>query len=106
MYLLANRSSFLAILAVVAVAGIITVLIWLYIKDAIKELQTRKRDIELIDRLIQNRTLKVVKKRKVFKIIKNVLFYTFLVILIPFLAYAVIFKIKGNNPQLAPPRSW
>ena len=100
MYLLANRSSFLAILAVVAVAGIITVLIWLYIKDAIKELQTRKRDIELIDRLIQNRTLKVVKKRKVFKIIKNVLFYTFLVILIPFLAYAVIFKIKGNNPQI------
>ena len=100
MYLLANRSSFLAILAVVVVAGIITVLIWLYIKDAIKELQTRKRDIELIDRLIHNRTLKVVKQRKVIKLVKNILFYTFLVIFIPFLAYAVIFKIKGNNPQI------
>ena len=100
MYLLANRSSFLAIIAVIIVAAIVTVLIWLYIKDAIKELDTRKRDIELIDRLIHNRTLKVVKQKKVIKVIKNIAFYTFLVILIPILAYAVIYKIKGNNPQI------
>lgn len=100
MYLLANCSSFFSIFAVIVVAGIITVIIWLYIKDAIKELQTRKRDIELIDRLIHNRTLKVIKRKKVTKIIKNVAFYAFLVILIPILAYAVIYKIKGNNPRI------
>ena len=96
----ANYFSLIAILVIIAVAIICTILLRLYILDAIKEISTPKRDIELIDRLIHDKKPSVIKRKKIIGIIKNIAFYVFISFLIPILCYAVITKIKGTSPQI------
>ena len=99
-YLFANVAGLIPIAIIIVVAIAFTILLRFYILDAIKELSTRKRDIELIDRLIHERKSSVIKRKKVFKVVKNVAFYIFLALLIPVLGYAVLMKIKGTSPQI------
>ena len=90
----------LPMFVVVFAAILISVAFGLFISSSIKEVKTNKRDIELIDKLISEKTIKVVKRKKITKIVKNVLFYAFLVILIPFLAYSIVLRIKGSEPKI------
>jgi len=90
----------LPVFIVVIVAGILTLLFWLYINSSINEVKTKKRDIELIDKLISGKNIKTIKKKKVIKIIKNILFYGMLIIIVPFLVYSAIVRIKGSDPKI------
>lgn len=87
----------LSIFVVIAVTIIITIALYMYIRYSTKELSTNKLDIDVIDKLINERKRSTIKRRKVMSIIKNVIFYTALVIIIPFLVYAILAKVNNQN---------
>ncbi len=86
---------------IVVAAILLTVIFYVYIKSSVKEIEsTNKRDIELIDRMINDKKPSVIKRNKIIRVIKNILFYALIVIIVPFIIYATIAKIKGGTPQI------
>ena len=61
---------------------------------AVTQIETGKRDIDLIDAAIKEKDPKVMRRRKVFAIVRTVLFAVFLVIIIPVLILSVISKFS------------
>ena len=71
-----------------------------YTKQTIKETLEGKRDKELIEMINFNKSEKVVKRKKRWKIIRSVLFYVILAIILPVFVFSLINKIKGNTIML------
>lgn len=98
---LISVSAIVPYLIIVLAAILLTVIFYVYIKASVKEIEsTNKRDIELIDKLIDDKKLSVIKRNKILKVIKNILFYALIVIVVPFIIYATIAKIKGGTPKI------
>lgn len=70
--------------------AVFTILYLSYVKSSTVQLETGKRDIELIDMALNERSEKTKQKRKRMAIVKNVLFALFLVIVIPVFAVLLI----------------
>ncbi len=71
-------------------AGVFTLLYLSYRKSTVTQIETGKRDIDLIDAAIKEKDPKVTRRRKAFAVARTVLFVLFLVIMIPVLLISVI----------------
>ena len=77
-------------------AGVFTLLYFAYRKSTVAQIETGKRDIDLLDAAIKEKDPKVQRRRKAFAIVRTVLFVLFLVVMIPVLIFSVIGKFtKG-----------
>lgn len=77
-------------------AGVFTLLYFSYKKSTVAQIETGKRDIDLIDAAIKEKDPKVTRRRKAFAVVRTVLFAVFLAVIIPVLILSVIGKItKG-----------
>lgn len=63
---------------------------------SIKEINSGKRDIEIIDELIYNRQEKIKKRSKIVGSIKNVVFYLTMCVIIPLFIFALISRFTNN----------
>ena len=84
------------LLGVAAFAAVFTILYSKYTKSSIREVESGKRDIELIDQSISEKDEKVRKRKKAAGIAGNVLFYSIIAIALPLFAFAAWNKIQGN----------
>ncbi|MBQ9774170.1 MAG: signal peptidase I [Clostridia bacterium] len=87
-------------LGVTTFAAIFTILYRGYSKSSIRELQAGKRDIELMDEYVYESMPSVKRRRRVFGVIKTVLFYGVLILLIPVFVFSVLNKLQGNVMML------
>ena len=87
---------FITIVAVGCFSLIFTILYRAYTKSELKDIKSGKKDIDLIDEDIYDNLKNVKRRRKVFGVIKTVLFYLAMMIIIPFFIFSIINKIQGN----------
>lgn len=85
---------------VIAFAAIFTILYRAYYKASLKELQTGKRDIELVDSYIHEMRKAVKIRRTVWAILKGVCFYGLLLLLIPIFAFSIFNNLSGNATMI------
>lgn len=83
-------------LGVFSFALVITILYRNYVRSSIEEIKSGKRDIELIDLAIYESDPKIKKRNKAIDITKNVVYYTFLVFIIPIFGLSIYSRIKNN----------
>lgn len=84
------------IIGVFSFAAIFTILYRSYVKSSITEINTGKRDIELMNEVIYDQQINVKRRKKITGIIKTVIFYLLLILIIPTFVYALISKFSGN----------
>lgn len=90
-----------SVIGVLSFAIVFTILYGNYINSFIEEVQSGKKDIELIDEIIYENLEKVKKRRKTVGIIKSVLFYVIIIfICVPLLTYALYSKINNTTPMI------
>ncbi len=87
-------------IGVTSFAAIFTILYRNYTLSNVVEINAGKRDIELIDDFIYSGKSTTLKRRRVFKIIKTVIFYLSLFILIPIFVLSILNKISGEQTML------
>ena len=83
-------------IGVISFAVIFTLLYRGYAHSTCQEVRVGKRDIDLMDEYIYDMQPAVKIRKKIWSIAKNVLFYGFLALLIPVVAFSVISKINGS----------
>ncbi|MCQ2772308.1 MAG: signal peptidase I [Bacilli bacterium] len=83
-------------IGVFSFALVISILYRNYIKSSISEVESGKRDIELIDTMIYEAGPKVQKRRRVTGLAKTIAYYVFLVVAIPILGFAVYSRITNG----------
>lgn len=81
---------------VASFATIFTILYRNFTDSEIVEVKAGKRDIELIDDFIYGSKSSTVKRRKVFSVIKTVVFYVVCIALTPTLVLSLFHKITGD----------
>ncbi len=81
---------------VISFALVITVLYKNYIGKTLSETEEGRRDIELIDKMIYEKEKRVQRRHKVISIAKDVVYYVFLVISIPLLAFAIYSRVTNG----------
>ncbi|MGM9900318.1 MAG: hypothetical protein ACI32E_07065 [Bacilli bacterium] len=87
-------------IGVFSFATIFTILYKSYATSQIAELRSGKKDIELIDEVIYERQAKTKRRRKIGKIIKNIVFYTILAILVPLFIFSIINRFTNNRMMI------
>ncbi len=87
-------------LGVISFSIVFTILFGSYTKASIIEIESGKRDIELLDENIYENTASVKKRKKIAGIIKTVIFYAVIALLIPTLGSALYSKITSNVPMI------
>ena len=85
-----------AFLGVGSFAAVFTILYVTYSKSIIKEFQSGKKDIEIVDEAIYDNLSNVKKRRKIIKTIKSIGFYGLMIIIIPFFVLSLINKFNGS----------
>ena len=83
-------------IGVVSFAVLFTILYQTYAHSQIEEIKSGKRDIEIIDEVIRNRDQKVIKRKKIIKIVKTVVYYIALAIVVPLFLFSLYSKIVNN----------
>ena len=83
-------------IGVVSFAVLFTILYKTYANSQIEEIKSGKRDIEIIDEVIRNRDQKVIKRKKIFKVVKTVIYYVALAIVVPLFLFSLYSKIVNN----------
>lgn len=83
-------------IGVISFALVITILYKNYTVKMLFETENGLRDIELIDMMIYEGEKRVQRREKTFSILKNVLYYIFLVLAIPFLGFAIYSRITNG----------
>lgn len=83
-------------IGVFSFASIFTVLYKSYVTSQIAEIKSGQKDIQLIDEVIYQRQSKIIKKRKIAKIIKDITFYLVLIIIIPLFILSLVNRLQNN----------
>lgn len=83
-------------IGVFSFAAIFTILYKSYATSQISEIKTGKKDIEIIDEMVYENQTHVKRRRRIFKIIKNIFFYLLLLIIIPLFVFSLINRFSGN----------
>lgn len=78
-------------------ATIFTILYGNYASMSIAELNSGKRDIELIDEVIYERQEKVKRRKEIFATIKNVVFYMTMFLIVPLFIFSLINRFTNNK---------
>lgn len=77
--------------------GVVFTLLYLaYRKSTVSQIETGKRDIDLIDAALREKDPKVSRRRKIMGIVRNVLFGIFLAVIIPLLVLLVIDRVSAG----------
>ena len=84
------------LIGIFSFASIFTVLYGSYASMSIKEINSGKRDIEIIDEMIHNNKDSVKKRSKIMGYVKSVIFYLTMCIVIPIFIFALISKFTNN----------
>lgn len=87
-------------IGVICFALVIIILYRNYINKAISETESGIRDIELIDTIIYENDPKTKRRNKAVSISKNVVYYVFLVLAIPFLCFGIYSRLLSNRYPL------
>jgi len=88
------------LIGIISLCAVFTLLFSHYAKANVNEVQSGKRDIELIDQTLKENSEKEKKKRKISKIISKIVFWLLMVILVPLFAYALVSRIRGELPVI------
>ena len=89
------------IVAAIGVGGVLAVFVILFAnfrKFSISEIQTGKRDIELIQEYFINNTPKAIARKKTIKIVRNVLFVLFLVLIFFTICFTLLSRFTNRMP--------
>lgn len=78
------------IVGLLCFGGVFTLLYFSYRKSSVNQIETGKRDIDLIDAALREKDPKIKKRRKISGILRTALFVLFLAIIIPVLIISVI----------------
>lgn len=89
-------SLIVTLIGVFSFATIFTILYRSFANASIAEINSGKRDVELMDEVIYEQQVHVRKRKKITGIIKTVIFYSFLATVIPLFVFSVIDRIHGN----------
>lgn len=87
-------------IGVASFAAIFTILYMSFAKSTIAEVNSGKRDIELLDEVIYEQQTKVKKRREITGTIKSVIFFTFIGVITPLFVFSIVNKIQGNVTML------
>ena len=87
-------------IGVICFALVIIILYRNYINKAISETESGIRDIELIDTIIYENDPKTKRRNKAVSISKNVVYYVFLVLAIPFLCFGIYSRFTNGVVML------
>lgn len=87
-------------LGVISFAAVFTVLFSSYTSASIIEIESGKRDIELLDEQIYENTTSVKKRKKIAGFIKSGIFYIVMALVIPLFIFAVYSKITNKVPMI------
>ncbi|MCH5163793.1 MAG: signal peptidase I [Clostridiales bacterium] len=91
--------SIIATFAGVACFSIVfTVLYQSYVHSTIAQVESGKRDIELLDATLNERSERTKKIKKILFIVRTTVFVLFLIIIIPLFMFALITRIAGDRP--------
>lgn len=93
-------SLIVTVIGIFSFASIFTILYGNYASMSIKEINSGKRDIEIIDEVIYNRQEKIRKRSKIIGSVKNVIFYLTMCIIIPVFIFALISRFTNNAIML------
>ena len=93
-------SLIITFVGVVSFAIVFTVLYRSYTKSTIQEVSTGQRDIDLIDMALYEKQKKNKKSTKILKMVKNVLFYTILVIVVPIFIFSIVNRFQGSTTMI------
>lgn len=83
-------------IGVISFALVIVILYRNYISKALSETENGIRDIELIDTIIYENEPKIKRRNKAISFTKSAFYYVFLVLAIPFLAFAIYSRITNG----------
>lgn len=89
-------SIIVTVIGVFSFATIFTILYKSYANSQIAELNSGKKDIELIDEVIYEKQEKVRRHRKITGTIRTVVFYAIMVVLIPLFIFSLINRFQNN----------
>lgn len=89
-------SLIVTLIGVFSFATIFTILYKNYATSQIAELLSGKKDVELIDEVIYERQTIVKRRRKIFKIIKTVIFYCIMAVLAPLFIFSLVNRFQKN----------
>ena len=81
-------------------AAIFTILYMSFAKTTISEVNSGKRDIELLDEVIYQQQTKVKKRKEITGTIKSVIFFTFIGVVTPLFIFSIVNKLQGNVTML------
>lgn len=91
--------SIIATFAGVACFSIVfTVLYQSYVRATISQVESGKRDIELLDAALNERSERTKKVKKILFIVRTSVFVLFLVMIIPLFLFSLITRIAGDRP--------
>lgn len=93
-------SLIVTVIGIFSFASIFTILYGNYASMSIKEINSGKRDIEIIDEVIYNRQKKIRKRSKIIGTVKNVIFYLTMCVIIPVFIFALISRFTNNAIML------
>ncbi len=93
-------SLIVTVIGIFSFASIFTILYGNYASMSIKEINSGKRDIEIIDEVIYNRQEKIRKRSKIIGTFKNVVFYLTMCVIIPVFIFALISRFTNNAIML------
>lgn len=96
-----NTSEIISIIitfvGVASFAIVFTILYNSYTKSQISEIKSGKNDILLIDEVIYEGQEKIIQRRRITRIIKNIIFTIAMIIIIPLFAFSIFNKITNSN---------
>ena len=81
-------------------SAVFTILYLSYGKSSIIQAESGKRDIELIDAALNEKSAEYKRRKNIISIIKTILFVLFLVIIIPVFIFSLITRFAGDKPVL------
>ena len=96
MQILSIIPTIVTFIGVFSFAVLFTILYQTYATSQMEEIKSGKRDIEIIDEVIHNRQEKVIRRRKIVKIFKNIFYYLALAIVVPIFLFSLYSKIMNN----------
>lgn len=85
-------------IGVTALSIVFTIVYRSYVRSTVVQVQSGKRDIELIDSALCNKSQKSKRIKKIFSAAKTALFALFMAIVIAIFLFSLITRIAGNKP--------
>lgn len=85
-------------IGVTAFSVVFTILYHSYVRSSVVQVESGKRDIELIDGALSDKSSKAKRNKKIFSAIKTTLFILFMLIVIPLFLFSLVTRIAGDKP--------